>query len=169
MAAITEVTPNLDPDILPGADWGDAYEAIMAHPFATAREAGDCMGRNLPGWMQPMLKLRDGLTSLAGLKGTDELRAQADAGMDAVAFFPIISETDERLVVGTDDKHFDFRLVLELDENGSGQQVLRMTTLLKRHNFGGRAYLAVIMPFHREACRGSLKNMAAERAGLVAA
>ncbi|MEO1399556.1 MAG: DUF2867 domain-containing protein, partial [Pseudomonadota bacterium] len=93
MSSVREVTANFDPDILPDADWGDAYEAVMAQPFATAREAGECMARNLPGWMQPMLKLRDGITSLAGLKGTDELRAQAEAGMDAVAFFPIISET----------------------------------------------------------------------------
>ncbi|MEO0497708.1 MAG: DUF2867 domain-containing protein [Pseudomonadota bacterium] len=163
MSSVREVAAKLNPNILPGADWGDAYEAEMARPFANAREAGNCMAASFPGWMQPMLKLRDGLTSIAGLKGTDELQSKADAGMDAVAFFPVISETHECLNVGTDDKHLDFRLLIELDAAPSGAQIVRLTTLLKRHNFGGRAYLATIMPFHRAACKGALANMAKAR------
>jgi hypothetical protein len=157
---VREVTPEFDPEILPNADWADAYEVDLMHGFANANEAGQAMIECLPAWMNPMLKLRDGLTSVVGLKGTQEIgQAARQEGGNAMSFFPVISETQDRLVLGTDDKHLDFRLVLDLTNKASGTQTVRMTTILKRHNLLGRTYLKTIMPFHRAACKGSLRNM----------
>ncbi|MEO1381465.1 MAG: DUF2867 domain-containing protein, partial [Pseudomonadota bacterium] len=84
--------------------------------------------------------------------------------LGTVAFFPVISEKSDEIVLGTNDKHLDFRLVISISPGGNGSQRISMQTHLKRHNHLGRAYLAVIQPFHRAACSGSLSNMVARRA-----
>jgi hypothetical protein len=60
----------------------------------------------------------------------------------------VISETPQRLVAGFDDKHLDFRVVVDINGNAPDRQVTA-TTLVMTHNLLGRVYLASIMPFHR--------------------
>lgn len=162
MGEVKEVSVEPYTFALPSMDWGDAYQTRLERPFNTAREAGSAIVESFPGWMQPMLRLRDAITSLAGLKGTDELADQVakNPNMDAIGFFPIVSETQLQLVAGTDDKHLDFRIVIDLQSEPSRGQLMTLATVLKRHNWGGRAYLATIRPFHIAACKGSLRNMA---------
>ena len=64
-----------------------------------------------------------------------------------IGLFPIVSETSDRLVAGFNDKHLDFRVVVDV-ATGAIRHVTA-TTLVKTHNWLGRTYLAVITPFHR--------------------
>jgi hypothetical protein len=77
-----------------------------------------------------------------------------------IGIFPVLSETPKRLVAGFNDRHLDFRVVVDVVPVGSGQQVT-MTTLVLTHNLLGRVYLAVIMPFHRLIARVMLRQVAA--------
>ncbi len=77
-----------------------------------------------------------------------------------MGIFPVISETPDRLVAGLNDKHLDFRLVVDVARSGAGQQVTA-TTLVKMHNRLGRAYLTVILPFHRLIVASMLRRIAA--------
>ena len=72
----------------------------------------------------------------------------------------MLSETPERLVAGFDDHHLDFRVVVDVTTSGQRQQVTT-TTLVRTHNWFGRAYLAIILPFHRLIVRTMLKQVAA--------
>ncbi len=67
----------------------------------------------------------------------------------SIGFFPVISRSAEKLVLGVDDRHLDFRLVVEVSELGEGVQEVVASTVVKTHNPFGRTYLEIIKPFHR--------------------
>ena len=75
-----------------------------------------------------------------------------------IGIFPVVSETPERLVAGFNDHHLDFRVVVDVAAFADGQQVTT-TTLVKTHNWLGRTYLTVIMPFHRLISRTMLRQV----------
>jgi hypothetical protein len=62
------------------------------------------------------------------------------------------------LVAGFNDHHLDFRVVVDVAPADHGQQVTA-TTLVLTHNWLGRAYLSVIMPFHRMISKALLKQV----------
>ena len=96
-----------------------------------------------PPWAQALLSLRHRLVRPFGLK-TD-----AVAGEDAVNGFPVLRADDSTAVLGLDDKHLDFRIVLTVTPRDPSGFALRVTTLVRRHGLAGRAYLVAVMPFHR--------------------
>jgi hypothetical protein len=63
------------------------------------------------------------------------------------------------LVAGFNDKHLDFRVVVDVAAAGPGQSVTA-TTLVMTHNLFGRCYLAIILPFHRLIARAMLRQVA---------
>lgn len=77
-----------------------------------------------------------------------------------IGIFPVISQTPDRLVAGFNDSHLDFRVVVDVAAHGAGQRVTA-TTLVKTHNWLGRTYLAIILPFHRLVVRTMLRQVAA--------
>ena len=77
-----------------------------------------------------------------------------------IGMFPVLSETPDRLVAGFDDKHLDFRVVVDVATSGHGQDVTA-TTLVKTHNLLGRVYLAIILPFHRLIVPVMMRQVAA--------
>jgi hypothetical protein len=77
-----------------------------------------------------------------------------------IGIFPVVSETPNLLVVGLNDKHLDFRLVVDVATSGGARNVTA-TTLVKTHNQLGRTYLAIILPFHRLIVRTLLRQFAA--------
>jgi hypothetical protein len=62
--------------------------------------------------------------------------------------FPVIEDGPNRAVLGFDDRHLDFRIVVDIVRSNHGG-VLGVTTLVKRNNLLGYIYLAVVSPFHR--------------------
>ena len=103
-----------------------------------------------------MMTLRDVLMRPFGLKTA----ASTENFVDTVGFFPVLNETSNRLVAGFDDRHLDFRLVVDVAPSGTGQRVTA-TTLVLTHNRLGRVYLAIILPFHRLVVRAMLRQVAA--------
>jgi hypothetical protein len=72
----------------------------------------------------------------------------------------VLSERPDRLVAGLDDKHLDFRVVIDVASTADEQRVTA-TTLVLTHNLLGRAYLTIILPFHRLIVRNMLRQVAA--------
>jgi hypothetical protein len=77
-----------------------------------------------------------------------------------IGIFPIQSETPDRLVAGFNDRHLDFRFVVDVATSGDRQQVTA-TTLVLTHNWLGRTYLMLILPFHRLIVRAMLRKVPA--------
>jgi hypothetical protein len=77
-----------------------------------------------------------------------------------IGIFPVVSETPERLIAGFNDRHLDFRVVVDV-ANAGARQIVTATTLVLTHNWLGRTYLAIILPFHRLILRAMMRQIAA--------
>lgn len=135
MKAIS-VPPDVDcASILPGFDFADAY-AVDAPAGINAIEAAQRAFARRAGWIHALLELRNRLVSVVGLKPASSRG------------FPIIRKSPEEVLMGFDDRHLDFRIAVTV---ASGKATV--TTIVRCHNFWGRFYLTVIMPFHRLIAR----------------
>ncbi|MBR0794058.1 DUF2867 domain-containing protein [Bradyrhizobium jicamae] len=152
---VDEVTPDVDSGaLLAGAQFIDAFRIETAQAGLDARHATEAMITRQPRWIELLIALRNILVAPFGLK-----KSGAGTGRDMIGIFPVVSETPERLVAGFNDKHLDFRLVVDVATAGPRRNVTA-TTLVLTHNRFGRAYLAVILPFHRLIVPAMLRKVA---------
>ncbi len=126
------VTPPVDcAAFLPSFDFADAY-AVPAPAGVDAIEATRRAFANAPRWAAALMDLRDRLVAPFGLRPAP------------ATGFPVISEAPDQVVMGFDDRHLDFRIVVTVILG-----VATVTTIVRRHNSLGRLYLAFVLPFHR--------------------
>jgi len=161
MIRVQEVAPQIDAGpLLSGAQFIDAFRIDREGRAIDARHAAERMLSHPPTWIEALLTLRGVLVAPFGLKasGKDE-----NPRRETIGRFPILTQTPERLVAGFDDKHLDFRVVIDVAAartvSEGGQQVTA-TTLVKTHNLFGRIYLAIILPFHRVIAPAMLRKVA---------
>jgi hypothetical protein len=156
--SVHEVTPAVDPNtLLPGAQFADAFRIEVNDRALNARQAAERTIARQPRWAEALVTLRNILVTPFGLKTSG---ATPISPREMVGIFPIVSERPDRLVAGFNDKHLDFRVVVDVATSGATQKVT-LTTLVLTHNWLGRTYLAVIMPFHRLIVRTLLRQVAA--------
>ncbi|WP_419906076.1 DUF2867 domain-containing protein [Hoeflea sp.] len=102
-----------------------------------------------PGWARFLVIVRRIVTAPFGLSNDGPVAA------DKIGPFPVEAETESELIAGFNDKHLDFRVSV-FSEDGR----VSLATWVHPHNFGGRLYLAVIMPFHILIARNALARVA---------
>lgn len=155
---VHEITPVIETaTLLPGAQFADAYRIEVNDRALSARQAAERMIAQQPRWAEVLLTLRNILVAPFGLKTSG---ASTTAPREMVGIFPIVSERPDRLVAGFNDKHLDFRIVVDVATSGATQNVTA-TTLVLTHNWLGRTYLVIILPFHRLIVRTLLRQVAA--------
>jgi Protein of unknown function (DUF2867) len=153
---VQAVEPDIDPGaLLAGAQFSDAYSIAIDGTVLDARQAAEKMLARGPRWIDMLLALRNLMVTPFGLK-----TSAPSSAFGLVGIFPVVSQTPDRLVAGFNDRHLDFRVVVDVARAGRGQRVTA-TTLVKTHNLLGRAYLAIILPFHRLIVRSMLRQVAA--------
>jgi hypothetical protein len=160
MSRAREVTPEIDAGpLLSGAQFIDAFRIDVAGGALDARQAAQRMMGRSPRWVEALLTLRHLLVAPFGLKTSGNTEKPP---RETIGLFPILTQTPDRLVAGFNDKHLDFRVVVDVAASGpgdtSGQQVTA-TTLVKTHNALGRIYLTVIKPFHRVIVPAMLRQV----------
>jgi hypothetical protein len=136
--------PNLEL-VLPDLDFADAFQIVVPHR-ANAEVFTQHMMSNPPVWVSKLLALRNFVMTPFGLKTkvTHVPENQLRYGM-----FPVISANPDRTVLGFDDHHLDFRIVIDAEPQGASETRLVMSTAVRTHNILGRVYLAIVLPFHR--------------------
>jgi hypothetical protein len=154
---VREITPAVDAGaLLTGAQFADAFCIEIGDRELDARRAAEQMMARQPRWAEALLSLRNLLVAPLGLR-------TSGAGLvpprDMIGIFPVVSETPDRLIAGFNDRHLDFRVVVDVTSPGGVRQVTA-TTLVKTHNWLGRTYLAIIMPFHRLIVPALLRQVA---------
>lgn len=156
--SVREVAPVADAAmLLAGAQFADAFCIEISDRNLDARRAAERMMSRQPRWAGALLALRNVLVAPLGLKTSVTSR---DAPRDMIGIFPVVSETPDRLIAGFNDRHLDFRVVVDVTAPDGIRQVTA-TTVVKTHNRLGRTYLAVIMPFHRLIVPALLRQVAA--------
>jgi uncharacterized protein DUF2867 len=155
---VDAVEPEIDADaLLAGAQFIDAFGVTVGDAALDARQAAERMLGRSPRWIEMLTALRNALVAPFGLRTS--LPVGTPPG-GAIGIFPIVMETPTRLVAGFNDKHLDFRVVVDVATSGRIQRVTA-TTLVLTHNLLGRTYLAAILPFHRLVVRAMLRQVAA--------
>ncbi|MDG3441310.1 DUF2867 domain-containing protein [Nitrospirillum amazonense] len=159
---VHEVTPGPDTwALLPGAQFADAFRltlpsggAVIDAPAAAQRMMGTS-----PAWVRRLMALRNAIVAPLGLKAPRPPAASEASRAGHIGIFPILSSGPDRVVLGMADKHLDFRAVVDVRQDAGGCQVTA-TTVVRTHNWLGRAYLTLIMPFHRLVVRTMLGQVA---------
>lgn len=109
---------------------------------------------NPPVWQKALIALRDAIVTPFGIKTSNAVKTTAD-NLGRVDFFPVHWEGKDEIVLGTDDRHLNFRLSLLRRRSPAGAELIA-TTVVKTHNALGFTYLNVIRPFHHLVVRANL-------------
>jgi len=121
--------------ILPGASFLDCRQLTLPGEI-DAPTAARLVLSEPPAWVDQLMSLRNRLTALAGLKPAD------------IPSFPKIEDSPRRQVMGMDDRHLDFRIVVLTEPLITQETRLTIATVVRVNNLLGRLYLAVVTPFH---------------------
>jgi hypothetical protein len=153
---VEEVQPQVDrATLLAGAQFADAYRVTVEDTGLDARRAAEKLFARGPRWLEALFVLRPIIVAPFGLKPSGV--GEPSVG-GIIGIFPVLRESPEQMVLGFDDHHLDFRIVVDVAPAGRGRQVTT-TTLVKTHNALGRTYLAAILPFHRVIARVMLRRV----------
>lgn len=144
--------------LLPGCSFADAYCVVLAAAALDARQAAQAVLDSPPRWVNALLAVRNRAVRPFGLKAAVR-QARPDAP-GQIGIFPVRAESPAELVLGFDDGHLDFRVVVAVQPAQAGGSRVTLTTLVRTNNRLGRVYLAVILPFHRLVVRGMLQGAA---------
>jgi hypothetical protein len=154
---VLAIEPGLETAaLLTGAQFIDAYSIVVDDLALDARHAAEKMLGRSPRWILTLMALRDLFVAPFGLKTAQTARRSST---NRIGMFPVLSETPRRIVAGLNDRHLDFRVVVDVADSGGGRHVTA-TTLVLTHNLLGRVYLAIILPFHRQIVRSMLRQIA---------
>jgi hypothetical protein len=145
MNPTAQIVPNLH-DALAGAQFADRYVLITEGLALTAISAAERVLGRTPRWVGRLMALRNLAVRPFGLKTGKEPAVLPDG---RIGIFPLISQVPGKVVLGLDDRHLDFRVLVEVRELGMGRQEVAASTVVKTHNWLGRTYLAIVKPFHR--------------------
>jgi uncharacterized protein DUF2867 len=104
-----------------------------------------------PGWADWLLRLRNTVVKPFGLTAA----MPEDTTLSKVGHFPIDQRSDTEIILGFDDTHLNFRISVLVDGSYA-----HAATWVHRNNGLGRAYLAVIMPFHIAIMRNAIGQVA---------
>jgi hypothetical protein len=143
----------------------DSYEAPLQRDDLAMHEIYLALFAHHPLWARRLLALRDRIVVPLGLRpalaaqvGNDVPRSAYVVG-EKIARFTLFGQNDTEIVTGGNDKHLDFRVSVQKSIDGGASRVM-LTTAVMPHNFFGRAYLRIILPFHRFGVRMLLSNAA---------
>ncbi len=154
----SKILPRLPHPALPSADWADCYQLSVPAASFDAIEAARLMLGYAPFWISGLMRLRNLIVGpLFGLR-TDAHELPED--IEKIGIFPVLSKTERQVVVGFDDKHLDFRIVVDVEDSADGEMKrVKATTLVHRKILIGRIYIAVITPFHNLIVKAMIAHM----------
>ena len=144
-------------------DYADAYSVEL--PSGASTDPGRlarCIFEQPSPLSQFLLRTRDLLVGVFGLKTATRLPANGKDGVSRIAIFRVYSIDPTEIVLGEDDKHLDFRVsVLCSGQQAPGEtRCVTLSTVLHYHNRFSRLYFFVIAPFHRMLAQASLRRAA---------
>ncbi|MDO6590227.1 DUF2867 domain-containing protein [Loktanella sp. D2R18] len=147
MAKITKTALPKNSQLWSKVQTDDFLDGYAVQSPLSPQEAAKA-GLAMPGWAAMLMRLRNAIVKPLGLK-----TESGDTGDQAI--FPVHLDTEDEMIIGTDDYHLNFRIAI-LRKDG----MIHMATWVHRNNLLGRIYLAVVMPFHILIVRGAMRRIA---------
>lgn len=148
-------------------DFLDGQCVPLPHPAPDAATLTTATFFAMPAWAKALLALRDGLVGPLGLKTgkAEDLRPPTREEIVSATYpgiFAVHAATENEVILGSNDRHLDFRVSILRSEP---DDLVALSTWVRPHNLGGRAYLALVYPFHRVIVARCLAN--ATRLGIT--
>jgi len=150
---IVETQPAKDSSVLPGADFADAWRISGIAVGEDAETIAARMGKP-PGWVTKLMAVRNALVAPFGLITKPSRQPKSLSGFP----FPVLSAQPQRVVMGLDDRHLDFRLVVDVSVAEGRQIAATATTYVRTRNLWGKLYLLAVTPFHRRIVPAMLRQ-----------
>ena len=129
------------------ADFADTYVGEAQRRDLPPRALMSYALEQTPAWFAAMLRLRDRLGRVAGLKTARDVHGKPDATF--LLHLPVLRNDEHVYSSGTADKHLDFVITVERRSD----ETVSFTTEVWFNGISGRVYLALILPFHRAILR----------------
>lgn len=126
-------------------DYADAYRIRLD---GNLRPDLDAVTRaafgSAPAWVVVLLRLRNWLGALVGLKTGPRARVLLSAHAplrpgDRLGLFKVFERRDDEILMGEDDWHLDFRVSVLLQHDGEANWVV-VSTIVRFSHWFGRAY-----------------------------
>jgi Protein of unknown function (DUF2867) len=144
----------LDRRLIEGAFFHDAYRAPLSRPRGSVVEVFFAIFGHHPKWIKAVLVLRNWLASGFGLEvpTTSEImrprmKDRYNVG-EKIGAWPIFHLSETELIAGRDNKHLDFRVSVLRETSGVTSTAV-VSTVCTTHNAFGKAYLVLVIPFHK--------------------
>lgn len=135
-----ELQTNLDPNI----------DILTRAVFST-----------FPGWITLLLVIRNEICRPLGLKTSFELDQSNNVDElypgSTVGVFKVIDRRIDEILLGEDDKHLDFRVSLQI-ENDAERFWLSVTTVVRINSWVGKIYFFVVEPIHKLVIPAMMKS-----------
>jgi hypothetical protein len=164
--SVVPTTIPLDSKVYPlhaGADYWDAYQAVMAEAFPTALHAYLAVMAQTPRWADACLAVRNAVVRPFGLKDVGRAAAVPPASDAAtlrpgerVGIFTIRSVCEREAVLEVRDTHLD--VLLSVYKHDGDAARVTVSTLVFQHNWLGRLYMLPVAPLHRIIVRSTLSK-----------
>jgi uncharacterized protein DUF2867 len=156
-------TSALSRELIANADFHDCYRAPLARPELGIIEIFFALFGHTPLWMKLLLIARNAAARLAGLEVPTvgeimkpTVRREYCVG-EKIGPWPIFFIGDNEIIAGRNNKHMDFRLSVLKAIDGDAASVA-VSTICTVHNFFGKIYLLLVVPFHRSGVRSLMSN-----------
>ena len=110
-----------------------------------------------PKWVQKLMAFRNSIASLFGLKTElpEDAKSEFKVG-GYIAFFKIFEIHENEVVLGADDDHLNFRVILS--KTSEETENVKCTTLVEYNNKMGKYYMNIIKPGHKYICNLMVKQ-----------
>lgn len=164
MPEVTEVTEVTEAAVpansniageLQGAYFYDCYRMDYRHDGASALQIFLRTFGNTPAWVDFLMRLRNRVVRLFGLKDLGQLSAVQPAKSaadyrigDRVGIFSLMYQSAQEVILGDCDKHLDVKVSLSKHSEGD-RQFIAVTTVVHVHNALGKAYMFFVAPAHK--------------------
>ena len=127
-------------------DFSDTFSTT--NHINNLNEISNIIFNTTPKWITSLFKIRNKMVKLIGLKYTKPTNYNTDYKVGGyVSFFKIFYISDDEIILGANDKHLNFRAVI----NNTKAEInnIKVTTLVEYNNVKGKIYMSLIKPFHR--------------------
>lgn len=116
----------------------------------------------IPNWVDLLIRIRDSLVRLFGLKTGNEKNftksISYSIGAKPGGYFAVIDRSENEIVMGENDKHLNFRVAV-MKKKSEQDCSIYLTTIVKFNNIWGRIYFLPVKPFHQIIVKSLLKRL----------
>ncbi len=141
-------------------DFQDAYAFNTHNNSLNIRELYTSIFSTTPKWVDNLMKLRNKLVSIFGLKTEMRHNTNVDFKVgDKIGIFTIYDILDDEIIAGENDKHLDFRVSVFREVNTTIK--ITVSTIVKYNNWFGKLYFSIVAPFHKLVVKSVVKKAAA--------